>query len=165
MKRFLIILALVFGLPAPAFSQDISGVYKGVQGTVGAITIKKADNLHVYKVKPKYEDKYNMGFQGEFYSTPDRLGKAKDRFTDTGKVPNDAYLVSFDMGKNPDCRLTWKNEPGQLDRGTLYYRDIDNDKWFTLTINGNDLSLDMSMRWVRDHDGQCMSTERFEKVK
>lgn len=154
---FTILFLLAFPCLAHA---DITGVYKG---ETGQITIRKADNLRVIRVKPGFENEYNMGFQGEFYTAPENLPKLKKRFTDTGKTPGDAYLVSFDMGKNPDCRLTWKNEPAQFDGEDLRYRDTDGRKWFTLRVSGDTLELDMPMGWVRSNNNQCMSVERFYK--
>lgn len=162
-KLFLLTLAGLFMTAAAAYAErDISGVYTGQQGTV---IIKKAD-AKLVKVKPKHQTKYNMGFGGEFGATPERLAKVKGQFTDTGQMMPDAYLVTFDMGKNTDCPLTWKSKVAQFKDGYLEHRDIDQGGvYFSFVVEGDDLELNMPMNWVRSHNSDCISAQRFTKKK
>lgn len=164
-KLFLLTLAGLFMMTGAAYAErDISGVYTGQQGTV---IIRKVD-AKLVKVKPQYKTKYNQGFQ-EFGAMPDKLAKVKNQFTDTGGIMPDAYLVTFDMGKNTDCPLTWKNKVGQFDGAYLTHRDIDpvgpNYAYFSFEVDGDNLELNMPMNWVREHNSDCMSPQRFTKKK
>lgn len=164
-KALLVALVALLILPCAVFGRDarrdISGVYVGEGGT---ITIKKTNDARLVKVKPAYEDKYNMGFGGEFGVLPEKLKKVKSRFLDTGETMPDAYLVSFAMGANPDCPLKWKNEVGQYDGSYLWHRDIDGN-FFGFTVEGDEISLDMPMSQVRALNGNCIASERFTKKR
>lgn len=138
MKRVGITVAAMLLAPCVAFadgaSRDISGVYVGQAGTV---TIMKG-NVRIVKLKPAYVNKYYQPAGTEYAVMADKAGKVKKELDDTGKELHNGYLVSFDMGKNKDCSLKWKNLAGEFDGDSLLYKDVDKGPFFRFHVDGDD---------------------------